>query len=188
MKRKYLVVVGIIILLVVGALAASMGTLLVTTPTKEVTYKAPASAVRASLGTTANSDTIALRLNGVSDASNPATRDSWVTFNNESVTYRMSLTPPPGERYLIANVTVTNVRSTNVHFSDTAFALLTTNNTAYYANYAVCNKNCSLALENRTLTAGFTSNLYVLFSVPVGAPADKLVYTASNPPIVMALK
>jgi hypothetical protein len=111
MKRKYLVVVGIIILLVVGALAASMGTLLVTTPTKEVTYKAPASAVRASLGTTANSDTIALRLNGVSDASNPATRDSWVTFNNESVTYRMSLTPPPGERYLIANVTVTNVRS-----------------------------------------------------------------------------
>ena len=135
MNRKQLVVVGIVILLVVVALAASIGTLFATTPTEEATYKAPASAVRASLGTTANSDTIALRLNGVSDASKPTTRDTWVKFNNESanVTYRMSLTPPAGERYLIANVTVTNVRSTDVHFSDTAFAVLSANNTAYYS-------------------------------------------------------
>ncbi len=167
---------GIVILLVAVALAASMGTLLAAAPTKEATYKAPASAVRASLGTTANSDTIALRLNGVSDASNPATRDTWVKFNNRICQCHcidMSLTPPPGERYLIANVTVTNVRSTDVHFSDTAFAVLTANNTAYYSNYAVCNKNCSHALENRTLSAGFTSDLYVLFAVPPGPPQTK---------------
>jgi hypothetical protein len=188
MNRKQLVVVGIVILLVVVALAASIGTLLATTSTEEATYKAPASAVRASLGTTASSDTIALRLNGVSDASKPTTRDTWVKFNNESanVTYRMSLTPPAGERFLIANVTVRNLRSTDVHFSDTAFAVLSANNTAYYSDYAVCNQNCSRALENRTLSAGFTSDLYVLFAVPAGVNADKVVYTASNPPIVMS--
>ena len=188
MNRKQLVVVVIVILLIAVGLAASMGTFLATTPTKEATYTAPASAVRAPLGTTATSDTIALRLNGVSDASNRATRDTWVKFNNDSanITYRMSLTPPSGERYLIANVTVKNVKSTAVHFSDTAFAVLTANNTAYYSNYAVCNQNCSHALENRTLSAGFTSDLYVLFAVPAGTTADKVVYTTSNPPIVMS--
>src|SRR5665647_2278994 len=101
MNRKQLVVVFIVILLIVVTLAASLGTFLATVPTKEATYTAPASAVRAPLGTTATSDTIALRLNGVSDASNRATRDVWAKLNNESanVTYRMSLTPSPGERY-----------------------------------------------------------------------------------------
>ena len=186
MNRKQLVVVFIVILLVVVTLAASLGTFLATVPTKEATYTAPASAVRVPLSTTATSDTIALRLNSIKDASNPATRNAWVEFNNESITYRMSLTPPPGERYLIANVTVKNLKSTAVHFSDTAFAVLTANNTAYYSNYAVCNQNCSRALENRTLSAGFTSDLYVLFAVPAGTTADKVVYTTSNPPIVMS--
>jgi Domain of unknown function (DUF4352) len=190
MNRKQLVVAVIVILLIVVTLAASLGTFLATVPTKEATYTAPASAVRVPLSTTATSDTIALRLNGVSDASNRATRDTWVKFNNDSananITYRMSLTPPPGERYLIANVTVKNLKSTAVHFSDTAFAVLTANNTAYYSNFAVCNQNCSRALGNRTLSAGFTSDLYVLFSVPAGTTADKVVYTTSNPPIVMS--
>ena len=99
----------------------------------------------------------------------------------------MSLTPPPGERYLVANLTVTNVQPTDVHFSYMDFAVLTPNNTAYYANIAVCNESCSHALENRTLSAGFTSDLYVLFSVPEGADVDKVVYTTSNPPIVMSV-
>jgi hypothetical protein len=174
MNRKQLVVVVTVVLLIAVGLAASAGTFLAAAPTKEATYTAPASAVHASLGTTANSDTIALRLNSV---------------NNESanVTYRMSLTPSPGERYLIANITVKNLKSTNVHFSDTAFAVLSANNTAYYSNYAVCNQNCSRALENRTLSAGFTSDLYVLFAVPAGTTADKVVYTTSNPPIVMSV-
>ena len=187
MNRKQLIVAVIVILLIVVALAASVGTFLATAPTSEITYNAPASAVRASLGTTASSDTISLRLNWVSDASKPATRDTWVKFNLESRLYNMSLAPPPGERYLVANITATNVRPTDVHFSFTAFAVLTPTNTAYYANYAVCNENCSPALENRTLSAGFTSDLYVLFSVPEGTNADNIVYTTSEPPIVMSL-
>ena len=187
MNRKQLMVAFIVILLIVVALTASVVTFLATAPTSEITYNVPASAVRASLGTTASSDTISLRLNWVSDASKPATRDTWVKFNLESRLYNMSLAPPPGERYLVANITATNVRPTDVHFSYTAFAVLTPTNTAYYANYAVCNDNCSPALENRTLSAGFTSDLYVLFSVPEGTNADNIVYTTSEPPIVMSL-
>src|SRR5450756_2369452 len=107
MNRKQLVVVFIVILLIVVTLAASLGTFLATVPTKEATYTAPASAVRVPLSTTANSDAIALRLNSVRDTSNTTARDVWAKLNNESanvtanVIYRMSLTPSPGERYLI---------------------------------------------------------------------------------------
>ena len=186
MNRKQLVVVVIVVLLIAVGLAASLGTFLAAAPTKEATYTAPASAVRASLGTTARSDTFSLRLNSINDASNPATRDAWKKFNLESQQYNISLSPPAGERYLVANITVTNVQPKAVKFSYTAFALLTPNNTAYYANFAVCSANCSQALQNRTLSTGFSSNFYVLFSVPTGTHADKIVYTASNPVIVMS--
>jgi hypothetical protein len=98
----------------------------------------------------------------------------------------MSLKPSPGERYLIANITVTNVQPIAAHFNYMAFALLTPNDTAYYANVAVCNASCSHALQNRTLSAGFTDNIYVLFSVPEGADIQEVVYTTSAPPIVMS--
>jgi len=186
MNRK-LLAAAVVILFIVIALAAIAGMFLVTAPANEITYKEPASAVRASLGKTATSHTIALRLNDISDASNPATRDAWVRLNLESGYYNMSLTPSPGDRYLVANVTVTNAQPTKVPFDYGAFALLTPNNTAYYANYAVCSRNCSAqALQNQTLTVGFTSDLYVLFSVPAETQAQKVVYTTSDPPIVLS--
>ena len=40
------------------------------------------------------------------------------------------------------------------------------------------------ALEG--LSAGFTSDLYVLFAVPTGAHVEKVVYTTSDPVIVMS--
>ena len=58
MNRKQLVVVVIVVLLIAVGLAASVGTFLAAAPTKEATYTAPASAVRAPLGKTASSDTI----------------------------------------------------------------------------------------------------------------------------------
>jgi hypothetical protein len=186
MNRKQMVVVIVVVLLIVVALAASIRTFLATPPTSESTYTAPVSAVRASLGETATTKTISLRLNSVTDVSNPATRNTWVKFDLESVGYNLSLTPSPGERYLVANLTVTNVQPKAVHFSYMDFALLTPNNNAFYANAAVCSASCSHALENRTLSAGFTSNLYVLFSVPEGANVKEVVYTTSAPPIVLS--
>lgn len=192
MNRKLLAAATIVILAIVGALAVG-NAFLSTAPAREVTYAPPPSAVHASLGTTATSGGLALRLNGLIDASNPAMSDAWTRFSLEAGeagkvgVYNRSLMPSPGDQYLIANVTVTNVQHTQIPFTHAAFVLLTPNNAAYYANYAVCSRSCAAqALDNRTLNETFSSDVYVLFSVPAGTHAEKIVYTASNPPIVMS--
>ena len=175
---------ALVILLIVVALAASV--FLSASPAK-VTYNEPASAVHASLGKTASDGTIALRLNGISDASDPATSSTWIEFNNGSVLYGLSLTPPPASRYLVANVSVTNVHNTEIPFDYGYFVLVARDGTAYYANYAVCNTGCSAqALKNRALNETFTSDLYVLFSVPSATQPTQIAYTGATPPIVMS--
>ena len=178
---------ALVILVIVVALAASV--FLSASPAK-VTYNEPASAVHASLGKTASDGTIALRLNGISDARDPATSSTWIEFNNESSgsgVYRLSLTPPPASRYLVANVTVTNVHNTQIPFDYGYFVLVARDGTAYYANYAVCNTGCSAqALKNSALNETFTSDLYVLFSVPSATQPTQIAYTGATPPIVMS--
>jgi hypothetical protein len=65
--------------------------------------------------------------------------------------------------------------------------LIARDGTAYYANYAVCNKGCSAqALANSALNETFASDVYVLFSVPSATQPTQIAYTGANPPIVMA--
>jgi hypothetical protein len=179
---------ALVICLIVVALAA--GALLSTPSTNVVTYNVPASAVHASLGATASNGKMALRLNGIGDASNPATSSAWVTLSIESGpsgVYNFSLTPPPASRYLVANVTVTNVHHTEIPFDYGNFVLIARDGTAYYANYAVCNTGCSAqALKNSALNETFTSDLYVLFSVPSATQPTQIAYTGATPPIVMS--
>ncbi len=183
MNAKQGAALAIVGSLIVIALAASF---LSASPAK-VTYNAPALAVHASLGETASDGTIALRLNGISDASDPATSSVWIKFNNGSVVYDLSLTPPPASRYLVANVTVTNVHHTKIPFDYGDFVLIARDGTAYYANYAVCNKGCSAqALQNSALNETFASDVYVLFSVPTATQPVQIAYTGANPPIVLS--
>ena len=190
MNAKQRAAIAIVILVVIVALAASIATFVSTSPASDVTYQEPASAVHASLRQTVSNGTIALRLNGISDPSNPATSSVWITFNREgqaSGVYRFSLTPPPGDSYLVANVTVTNVHHAEIPFSYTDFVLISNDGTAYYPNYAECSSGCSAqALAARALNENFTSDVYVLFSVPAATHPTQLVYTASSPPIVMS--
>ena len=175
---------ALVVLLIVVALAASV---FLSASPANVTYNEPASAVHASLGKTASDGTIALRLNGISDASDPATSSTWIEFNNGSVMYNLSLTPPPASRYLVANVTVTNVHNTEIPFDYGYFVLVARDGTAYYANNAVCNTGCSAqALASRALNETFTSDLYVLFSVPSATQPTQIAYTGATPPIVMS--
>lgn len=188
MNAKQGAALAIVVLLMVTALAASANSFL-SAPTNDVTYKEPASAVHASLGETASDGTIALRLNGISDTSNPGTSSAWIEFNRESnpSVYNFSLTPPPASRYLVTNVTVTNVHSTEIPFAYGNFVLIARDGTAYYANYAVCSKGCSAqALTNGVLGETFTSDLYVLFSVPSATQPIEIAYTGASPPIVMS--
>jgi hypothetical protein len=178
---------ALIVCLVVVALAASA---FLSSPPANVTYTAPASAVRASLGETVSDGTIALRLNSISDASNPATATVWIEFNKGDYAtgvYYFSLTPPPASRYLVANVTVTNVHHTEIPFDYGDFVLIAHDGTAYYANYAVCNTGCSAqALANRALNETFSSDVYVLFSVPAATQPVQIAYTGADPPVVMS--
>jgi hypothetical protein len=181
---------ALVILVIIVALAAIIAAYVSTSPASEVTYHAPASAVHASLGETVSDGTIALRLNGITDASNPATSSTWITDNAEAHAYgvyRFSLTPPSGDAYLIANVTVTNVHHAEIPFDYGYFVLVAHDGTAYYASYAVCNSGCSAqALQNSTLNATFTSDVYVLFSVPSAAQPMQIAYTGASPPIEMS--
>ena len=181
---------ALVILVVIVALAASLATFVLTSPASEVTYQEPASAVHESLGETVSDGTIALQLNSISDASNPATRSAWITFNvaaHANGVHRFSLTPPPGDSYLIANVTVTNVHHTEIPFDPGDFVLIAHDGTAYYANYAVCNTGCSAqALVSRAINETFASDVYMLFSVPTVTQPTQLAYTGAAPPIVMS--
>jgi uncharacterized protein (UPF0333 family) len=181
---------ALVILLVIVVLAASIATFVSTSPASKGTYQEPASAVHASLGETVSDGTIGLRLNSISDASNPTASSAWITLNveaHENGVYRFSLTPPPGDSYLIANVTVTNVHHTEIPFEPGDFVLIARDGTAYYANYAVCNTGCSAqALVSRALNETFTSDVYVLFSVPTATQPTQIAYTGATPPIVMS--
>jgi len=187
-----LAVIGIAVLCVVGALAAL--TFVSTAPASFITYKEPASAVHASLGQTTSDGTIALRLNEVSDGSNPATSSTWISLSREAhdapnmpvLLYCCSLNPSRGDANLVANVTVTNVHNATAPFSFGAFVLVAQDGTAYYPNYVVCGSACTAQVDAKALNQTFSSNLYVLFSVPEAMHPVKLVYTASSPPIVLA--
>lgn len=188
MNAKQRAALALIVLLIVVALAASA---FLSAPPTNVTCTAPASAARAPLGGTASDGTIALRLNGISDASDPTTSSAWVEFNVESEAnglYNLSLTPPPASRYLVANISVTNVHHAEIPFDYGYFVLVARDGTACPANYAVCNSGSSAqALKNMTLNETFTSDLYVLFSVPSAAQPMQIAYTGATPPIVMSL-
>ena len=78
MNVKRSAVIGIVVLyVVVGALVVMA--FVSTSPASNITYAEPASAVHASLGQTTSDGTIALRLNEVSNGSNPATSSTWIS-------------------------------------------------------------------------------------------------------------
>lgn len=191
MSRKRTIIAVAIVAIAIALIAAGVGAFVVTVhPSEDATYTEAASSVRAGLHANATNGQVVLRVNNVSNASDPATAGVWASLSpqafNEGSSYR-ALTPSPGEKNVVVNITVTNARSAAVPFTYTDFLIVGRGGSAYYANYAVCNTSCSAAaLRNRTLPESFASALYVLFSVPATADAAKLVY-ASSPPIVMDL-
>ena len=193
MNAKRGAIIGIVVVCVVGALAAV--TFVSTSPASDIIYREPASAVHASLGQTTSDGKIALRLNEVSDGSNPTTNSTWISLNREAhdapnmpvVLYCCSLNPSPREANLVANITVTNVHNATAPFSFGDFVLVSNDGKAYYPNYVVCGSACTAQVGTKALNATFASNLYVLFSVPESMQPAKLVWTASDPNIVISL-
>lgn len=185
-KRTIAAVVIVAIALILAGIAAFVVTV---HPSVDDTYAEAASSVHAPPYTNVTNGQLALRVNNVSSASDPAMAEVWISLSQQisGSVYCRTLTPSPGEKNLIVNVTVTNTQRAPVSFSYTDFFIVSRDGRVYYANYAVCDRSCSAAaLKNRTLNASFVSDLYVLFSVPTTAEPAKLVY-ASSPPIVVDL-
>ncbi len=155
------------------------------------TYVEAPSSVHASLGASATSGHVTLRVNKVADAS---TREMYTTWERLGMQiegrrlYNHTLVPPAGEKYLLANITVTNTAQRSVPFSYTDMYLVGRDGSLYYANYAAASETKSTIslVKNHTLSGGATDTMYVLFAVPSKAQATKLVY-ASRPPIVVNL-
>jgi hypothetical protein len=154
----------------------------------EITFNEPQSLVRVRIHETATTSSIGVRLNKITDASDPRTSREWATFNLESGLGSVTLAAPRGAMTLVANVTVNSVQHDPVKCSYADFALVTRDKSAYYPGYAVCNASCSKdLLVNRTLSRDSANDVYLLFSLPATAQTSELVYTGSNPPIVISI-
>ena len=192
MSRKRTITAVAIVAIAIALIAAGVGAFVVTVhPNEDATWTEPASPIRAAPHTNATNGQVVLQVNNVSEASDPATAAVWASLSlqegNGQVGPYHALTPSPGEKNLVANITVTNAQSAAVPFTYTDFVIVGRDGSAYYANYAVCSSSCfATALTNRTLPESFTNDLYVVFSVPTTADAAQLVY-ASSPPIVIDL-
>ncbi len=152
------------------------------------TYEEPSKAVHARAHQTVTAGGVSIRLNGITDARNPGIRDTWVTDNlagggveHGGWVYNFSLTPPPGERYVIANVTVATAQHKALPFTYTNFLAAGRDGHAYYATYAVCDNNCSASvLWTGTLHHDYPYDLYILFAIPDSADVAKLAYVSPS--------
>jgi len=187
-NAKRAAVMAVTVVVAVGLLLLGMQMLFAGVDTGDHnTYTEQPSTIHAPAYANATNGHVALKVNAISDSSDPATANQWIKANGQAGVYAFALAPPPGYKYLIANITVSNVQQTSSPFKYTSLLVVAQDGRTYYANYAVCTGICAGdVLKNRTLSANFTGDLYVLFSVPATAEVVKLVY-ASSPPIEMAL-
>lgn len=186
------VAAGILAIVIIGAALASVAVMTAgTTHTSaDGSYEVIGPSVYAAPHQNATNGQITLKVNSFNDASDPSIQDRWANLSEparDAGVYFHALAPPSGAHYAIADISVTNVQQRSIGFTYEDLFIVSRDNHTYYANYAVCDAGCSAsALKNRTLSAGFASDLYVLFSLPTTADPVKLVY-ASDPPLVMAL-
>jgi hypothetical protein len=185
------VLAGIIaVVIIITTLAGAVMIAGTTHTSADGSYDVTIPSVYAAPHENATNGQVALRVNGFDDASDPTIQDIWTNLSiqaRNAGVYFHALAPPSGARYCVAHMSVTNVQHRSIGFTYEDMFVIARDNHTYYANYAVCDTGCSAsALRSRTLSAGFSSDLYVLFSLPTNADPVKLVYT-SDPPLVMAL-
>ncbi len=153
-------------------------------------YVESSTSIHASLGAKVASGPVVLRVNTVGNAATQEVSVTWeqvgLSANNSHI-YYTTLVPPADEKYLIANITVTNAEHNPVSFKYTDLYLVGSDKHTYYAIYALCGEACSAdTLSNHTLDGDTTSTMYILFAVSETAQVSSLVY-ASDPPLVVSL-
>jgi hypothetical protein len=97
------------------------------------------------------------------------------------------LNPIPGSTYVVINVTVASAIKGATPFGYSNIVLVGSDGRSYYANYAEANASCSASLAAAQFKPGGACDVYVAFSIPDDVAPAKIVYTASNPAVVVNL-
>ncbi len=190
--NRRITLVAAVAVIAIALLVGAQAFLLYTSTSSYPTYNEPPNAVHARAHQTATAGGVSITLNGITDARNPEIQDTWITDNlvdTRYPVYNFSLTPPPGERYVIAHVTVATPQHKTLPFTYTNFLAVGRDGNRYDATYAVCNYNCSVSvLQKGTLHHDTPYNLYVLFAIPDSADVVKLAYVAPGASVVITTK
>jgi len=178
--------VAIAVILAAIVLLATLQTALTTESARNEQnplYVQPQPNVQARVGESATAGNLTFRVQDVMNGTDPEARQVWAT--NAADQYA-PLNPIQGSTYAIVNVTVANAMNRTTPFSYSHVVLVGNDGRAYYANYVEGTTSCRASLAAEQLKPG-TCNVYIAFSIPDDVAPIKIVYTASNPAIVVNL-
>jgi hypothetical protein len=141
------------------------------------------SIVQVRLGESATAGNLTFRVQNVMNSTDPEARQVGPCDTDHCA----PLNRVSGSSYVIINVTVANAMNSTSPFRYSDVVLVGNDGRSYYANYAVANANCSASLAAEQLKPGGACDVYIAFSIPDDIAVARVVYAASNPPIVVDL-
>jgi hypothetical protein len=148
-------------------------------------YVQPQPNVQVRLGESATAGNLTFRVQNVMNGTDPEALEVWASVN--ATNHYAPLNPIPGSTYAIINATVTNALNGTSPFSYSHVILVGNDGRSYYANYAEGNASCSASLAAAQFKPGGACSVYIAFSIPDDVAPAKIVYTASNPAVVVNL-
>ena len=178
--------VAIAVILAAIVLLATLQTALTTESARNEQnplYVQPQPNVQVRLGESATASNLTFSVQDVMNGTNAL--QVWSSVNASN--HYAPLNPIPGSTYAVINVTVASAIKGATPFSYSNIVLVGNDGRSYYANYAEANASCSASLAAAQFKPSGACDVYVAFSIPDGIAPAKIVYTASNPAIVVNL-
>lgn len=145
-------------------------------------YVQPSPSVQVRLGESATAGNLTFSVQNVMNSTDPQAQLIWSTYGTNGTA---PLPPISGSTYVIINATVTSAINGSPPFKYEDVVLVGNDGRSYYANYPVANASCSASIKSEQLKSGSACDVYIAFSIPDSVAPAKIVYTASNPAIVV---
>lgn len=146
-------------------------------------YVQPQPNVQVRLGESATASNLTFSVQDVMNGTNAL--QVWASVNASN--HYAPLNPIPGSTYAVINVSVASAIKGATPFGYSNIVLVGNDGRSYYANYAEGNASCSASLAAAQSKPGGACDVYVAFSIPDDVAPAKIVYTASNPAVVVNL-
>ncbi len=185
-RTKAIAAVAIAVILAAIVLLATLQTALTNESARNAldpVYVQPQPNVQVRLGESATASNLTFSVQDVMNGTNAL--QVWSSVNASN--HYAPLNPIPGSTYAVINVTAASAIKGATPFSYSNIVLVGNDGRSYYANYAEANASCSASLAAAQFKPSGACDVYVAFSIPDGIAPAKIVYTASNPAIVVNL-